>query len=94
MSRDFVDGTHAAVLAQISTLEPCLKAYQTLVCEDARKAAARSDSEITQLGTTKGPLHGVPIAVKDLYAVAGVPNMGGSAVFSLGQTKRRMIQRC
>lgn len=68
-----------AVLDQIAAHEPRLHAYQTLMRESALDAAAQADEEIAQLGTTKGPLHGVPIAVKDLYAVAGVPNMGGSA---------------
>ena len=73
-----VDLTHA-VLAQISAHEPRLHAFQTQMHDSALDAAALADAEIARLGTTKGPLHGVPIAVKDLYAVAGVPNMGGSA---------------
>ena len=68
-----------AVLAQVSSYEERLHAFQTQMRDAALADAAQADAEIRQLGTTKGPLHGVPIAVKDLYAVAGVPNMGGSA---------------
>lgn len=71
-----------AVLDQISTYDPSLHAFQTQMREAALGDAAQADAEIAKLGTTKSPLHGVPIAVKDLYAVAGVPNMGGSAALA------------
>jgi amidase len=68
-----------AVLKQIATHEPSLHAYSTQAAAESALAEARAaDQQIAKLGTTRGPLHGVPIAVKDLYAVAGLPNMGGS----------------
>lgn len=67
-----------AVLNHIYVHEPRLHAFITLTAEAALAEAKAADEEIAEAGTTKGPMHGVPIAVKDLYAVAGVPNMGGS----------------
>ena len=66
------------VLAHIAALDPTLHAFATLTPESALQAAQQADAEIAAAGTTRGPLHGVPIAVKDLYAVAGVPNAAGS----------------
>jgi amidase len=67
-----------ACLAHIAIHEPRLHAFVTLTAESALAEARAADAEIAAAGTTKGPMHGVPIALKDLYSVAGVPNMGGS----------------
>lgn len=53
-------------MPQIATHEPQLHAYTTLTAETALAAAAVADAEIAAAGTTRGPLHGVPIAMKDL----------------------------
>src|SRR5215211_116555 len=65
-----------AILERISTLDPTLKSYATLAPERALEDAATLDAE-TAAGTSRGPLHGVPIAVKDLFDVAGVPAAAG-----------------
>jgi hypothetical protein len=67
-----------AVLAHIAAHEPQLHAFCCLMPEQALATAAACDAEIAAAGGTKGPMHGVPIAVKDLYAVAGVQNAAGS----------------
>ena len=60
-----------ALLARIERLDPELKSYATVMAESARSEAERADEELTQ-GRARGPLHGVPIAVKDLYDTNGV----------------------
>src|SRR5258708_7205586 len=46
---------------------------------DALRDADMLDREFAQTGTFKGPLHGIPVLVKDDYDVAGRPTTGGSA---------------
>ena len=58
-----------AVLDQIAAQEPMLHAYTTLTAETALEEAAVADAEIEAAGTTRSPLHGIPIAVKDLCAL-------------------------
>ncbi|MEZ5661558.1 MAG: amidase [Burkholderiaceae bacterium] len=65
-----------AMLARIEPLQPRLHAYATVAGESARQAAAQADEEIAA-GRIRGPLHGVPIAVKDLADTAGIPTAGG-----------------
>ena len=67
------------MLARIEALEPRLHAYYTVTRERALAAAEKAQREIAA-GRYLGPLHGVPIAVKDLCFTAGVRTTGGSAV--------------
>lgn len=60
------------MIDRIARVDPVLRAYSFVDVEDARAAAARSDSERSE-GIWRGPLHGVPIAVKDIYADEGRP---------------------
>src|SRR5258707_6203403 len=68
-----------AILDRIDKIDPKLKSYATLTPERALQDAARLDAE-TAAGTSRGPLHGVPIAVKDLCSTAGVPTAAGMAI--------------
>jgi amidase len=67
-----------AVLDHIAVHEDDLHAFALLTPEAALAEARACDAEIATAGTTKGPMHGVPIALKDLYAVAGIQNAAGS----------------
>src|SRR5215211_4951556 len=68
-----------AILERISKIDPTLKSYATLTPERALEDASTLDAE-TAAGTSRGPLHGVPIAVKDLFNVAGVPTAAGTTI--------------
>lgn len=69
----------AALLARIEALDPSLKSYATVTADRALAAARRADEELAA-GQYRGPLHGVPVAVKDLCYTAGIPTMGGLQV--------------
>src|SRR3981189_1782892 len=68
-----------AILHRIEALDPKLKSYATVTSEHALQDAARLDAE-TAAGKSRGRLHGVPIAVKDLCNTAGVPTAAGMAI--------------
>jgi len=69
-----------ACLAQIEKLNPTLNAFITVTRESALTEARAAEAEI-QRGRWRGPLHGIPIALKDLFDTAGVRTTAGSAVF-------------
>ena len=69
----------AALLQRIAALDPRLKSYACVTVERALADAARCDAE-RAAGTVRGPLHGVPIAVKDLCDTEGVPTAAGMAI--------------
>lgn len=73
-----VDLTQAC-LARIERLDPKLNAFITVTAEPALEEAARAEAEIAR-GEWKGPLHGIPVAVKDLAETAGVRTTAGSKV--------------
>ena len=67
-------------LKRIETLNPVLNAFITVTADAAIAAAREAESEI-QGGDWRGPLHGIPIALKDLIDTAGVATTAGSALF-------------
>lgn len=67
-------------LARIDRLEPKLQAFTAVHAVQARLAAEAADKAI-RAGHAVGPLHGVPIAVKDLVEIEGQVAMGGSAAW-------------
>jgi aspartyl-tRNA(Asn)/glutamyl-tRNA(Gln) amidotransferase subunit A len=69
-----------ACLARIEALNPALNAFITVTAESALVEAHRAESEV-QHGRWRGPLHGIPIALKDLIDTAGVRTTGASALF-------------
>jgi len=73
-----VDAT-SAILDRIDRLDPRLKSYATLTRERAMADASARDAE-TASGTSRGPLHGVPIAVKDLCNTEQVATAAGMAI--------------
>jgi aspartyl-tRNA(Asn)/glutamyl-tRNA(Gln) amidotransferase subunit A len=68
-----------AYLDRIARLDPLLNTYIRVMADEAREAAQTAEREIAN-GTYRGPLHGVPLGIKDLYDVAGVPTTMGSKV--------------
>ena len=66
-----------SVLERIEETEPTLNAYITVTPESARTAAAALDAEF-RAGRDRGPLHGIPMAHKDLFETAGVRTTAGS----------------
>jgi aspartyl-tRNA(Asn)/glutamyl-tRNA(Gln) amidotransferase subunit A len=68
-------------LARISTLNPTLNAFITITGDAALAAARQAEGEITK-GDYRGPLHGIPVAVKDLIYTAGVRTTCGSKILA------------
>jgi aspartyl-tRNA(Asn)/glutamyl-tRNA(Gln) amidotransferase subunit A len=66
-------------LATIARLQPSLNAFIAITADEALADARRADQEIAG-GRYRGPLHGIPISLKDLVDVAGVPTTAGSKV--------------
>ena len=66
-----------AYLHRIERVEPKLNAYITITADHAMESARRAESEITS-GIHRGPLHGVPVAVKDQIHTAGILTTSGS----------------
>ena len=66
-----------ALLARIGRLDPRLHAFVEVYADDARLAAEGADRAIRS-GHAVGPLHGVPVALKDLIDVEGRITTGGS----------------
>jgi len=67
-------------LERIEQLNPSLNAFITVTAESALKDAQHAEKEI-QSGKWRGPLHGIPIGLKDLIDTAGVRTTAASAVF-------------
>jgi amidase len=67
-------------LKQIDHVNPHVNAIVTLVADQATAAAARAD-EMQARGETLGPLHGLPVAHKDLIETAGVRTTFGSPLY-------------
>jgi aspartyl-tRNA(Asn)/glutamyl-tRNA(Gln) amidotransferase subunit A len=66
-------------LRRIEHSDPELNAFITVLADQARAQAQDADREINA-GRYRGPLHGVPISVKDLFDVAGTPTSAASKV--------------
>jgi Asp-tRNA(Asn)/Glu-tRNA(Gln) amidotransferase A subunit family amidase len=67
-------------LKRIKRLNPTLLCAVTIMEDQARAEAARADAEIAA-GHYRGPLHGLPYGVKDLFATKGVPTTWGAKDF-------------
>lgn len=68
-------------LARIDAQDVQLNAFQLVIAATARKAAAYADAEIAA-GNYRGPLHGVPVAVKDLFDMVATPTTAGSRILA------------
>ena len=70
-----------AYLERIDALDETLNAYITVTREQALADARRCEEEILR-GEYRGPLHGVPVALKDLYDTAGVRTTAASKIYA------------
>jgi aspartyl-tRNA(Asn)/glutamyl-tRNA(Gln) amidotransferase subunit A len=69
-----------ACLDRIEKLNPALNAFITVTAESALAEARAAETEISN-GGWRGPLHGIPIAIKDLIDTAGTRTTAASALF-------------
>ena len=67
------------MLGRIARVDASLDSYATVMTDHALDAARRADRDIAA-GRYRGPLHGMPVAVKDLCFTKGVRTMGGLVV--------------
>ena len=70
-----------ACLARIEAIEPRLNAFVTVTADLARAQAREAHAEIAA-GRYRGPLHGIPVAVKDLFATKGTRTTAGSRILA------------
>lgn len=93
----FMTATRAAMLIRMRKLSPVeyleailsaahqqqarLNCFTAILDEEARQAARLAEQAVMN-GTPLGPLHGVPISIKDLLDVRGTPTRHGSAIFA------------
>jgi aspartyl-tRNA(Asn)/glutamyl-tRNA(Gln) amidotransferase subunit A len=68
-------------LARLAERDPVLNAFQLVLADRARASARQAEQEIRQ-GAYRGPLHGVPVAIKDLLHLAGAPTTAGSKILA------------
>src|SRR3954471_746369 len=83
-----------ACLARIAERDPGLNAFSVVLADEARGEAAARDQSLAE-GQTPGPLHGVPVAIKEEIDVAGcITTFGGRAnstpVSADGEVVRRL----
>ena len=67
-------------LNRIEKLNPALNAFITVLADSALDQARRAEQEIFR-GKYRGPLHGIPIGLKDIIDTAGTPTTAASALF-------------
>ena len=70
-----------AALERIERLNPSLNAFVTVTADSARKQARAADREI-RAGKFRGPLHGIPISIKDNFLTKGVRTTAGSKILA------------
>ena len=68
-------------LGRIAELNPALGAFITVTEESAREAARQADRELAS-GLDRGPLHGIPVAAKDVFLTRGVRTTAGSRLLA------------
>jgi aspartyl-tRNA(Asn)/glutamyl-tRNA(Gln) amidotransferase subunit A len=69
------------MLARIERYDPGLNSFLTVTAEEARAQAARAEAEIAA-GRYRGPLHGIPLALKDLIDTAGIRTTAGTRIMA------------
>src|SRR5437762_11748257 len=70
-----------AVLSRIDAINPVLNAFCVVAAEQVRAAAREAEIAVTK-GEPLGPLHGVPVSIKDVLSTRGLTTTGGSRLFA------------
>ena len=83
-----------ATLARIEQSQPALNAFITIAAEPAMAAAKDAEAAVMR-GADLGPLHGVPLAVKDLVPTAGIRTTWGSLIYQdhVPETDAEVVRR-
>src|SRR5262245_48960633 len=83
-----------ATLARLELLEDKLNAFITVLSDQALAEAKKADQEIAS-GHYRGPLHGVPVTIKDMFEMAGVLTTGGSKILAewVPDTDSALVER-
>jgi aspartyl-tRNA(Asn)/glutamyl-tRNA(Gln) amidotransferase subunit A len=83
-----------ALLARIEALDPRLNAFIRLDAEGAMQAAKQAEAELSA-GRSRGPLHGVPVGIKDIIDVAGLPTTCHSKILvdNVARTNAAVIEK-
>ena len=68
-----------AYLERIAEVDGRLNSYITVCADEAMAAARAAEAEISE-GNYRGPMHGIPVAVKDQLNTRGIPTTGGSSI--------------
>ena len=71
----------ARLLERIERLDPAIKAWTSVDVEESHRTAALREAE-ARAGRIRGALHGVPVAIKDIYHVAGMVTTAGAGSFA------------
>jgi Asp-tRNA(Asn)/Glu-tRNA(Gln) amidotransferase A subunit family amidase len=84
-----------AVLTQVDRLQPHLNSFITILHEPARRQAREQEAALMR-GEYRGPLHGIPIGIKDNIATAGIRTTVGSKVFTdyVPEEDAYVVNRC
>src|SRR6476659_5398257 len=69
------------LLKAVDKAQPKLNCFRVVMADEARRDAKEAEAKVMR-GEVLGPLHGVPVSVKDLVDVKGVPTRHGSAIFA------------
>ena len=82
------------VLKAIDRAQPRLNCFRVVMAKQARRDAKAAEKAVTD-GATLGPLHGVPVSIKDLVDVEGVHTRHGSAIFedNVAKSDDVLVQR-
>ena len=83
-----------ALLARIEALDPKLHAFIRLDPDAAMQAARQAEAEIAA-GRKRGKLHGVPVGIKDIIDVAGLPTTGHSKILldNIAKSDAAVVQK-
>src|SRR5690606_26505946 len=84
-----------AALAEAMRLQPQLCSFITILHDEARRQAKESEAALMR-GEYRGPLHGIPIGIKDNIATAGIRTTVGSKVLAdhVPDADAEVVRRC